>query len=113
MAACAIAIASSLVAFATTGARPYTRFRDKEIERANSETDLSDLFSESGAPQEPPPEAVESRNAIGFLPSGPGLSAISVVTVSVPAIGLFCVMWWVGRRRGRADTAAEATTDPD
>lgn len=94
---CATATVGSLVAFAATGAHPYTRFRDKELEKANSENDLSDLFSQTGTPQAPP-KAVESVNAIGFLPSGPGLASVSVATIAGPAIGLAGLTWWLGRR---------------
>jgi hypothetical protein len=98
---CVVAILGSLVAFLATGMHPYTRFRDQEIEAANAETGLSDLFADSG---EAPPEAVESKNAIGFLPSGPGLSSISVVSISGPAVVVIGAVWWLGRR-GKASGA--------
>lgn len=95
---CTAAAVGSLAAFAATGAHPYTRFRDKEVEKTNSQTDLSDLFAQSGTPQSPPPKAVESVNAIGLLPSGPGMASISVATIVGPAIGLAGLTWWLGRR---------------
>ena len=94
-----VVILGSVVAFFATGMHPYTRFRDKEIESANAETGLSDLFGEA------PPEAVESRNAIGFLPSGPGRASASVVTISAPAFVVIGVVWWLGRR-GHAGASA-------
>lgn len=99
VAVCGVVVIATLIAFASTGARAYTRFRSPEIEEANSQTDLSDLFAQTGAPQEQPPNAVESVNAVGFLPSGPGLASISVVTLAGPAVGLMLVMWWLGRRK--------------
>lgn len=79
------AIAGSLLAFFATGMHPYTRFRDRDLEQANAESSLSDLFNDAGAEVAPTPR-VESANAIGFLPSGPGLASLSVVTVSGPAL---------------------------
>jgi len=96
---CATATVGSLIAFAATGAHPYTRFRDKEIEAANTQTDLTDLFTESGTPHEAPPAAVDSVNAIGLLPSGPGMASISVATIAGPAFGVAGLAWWLGRRR--------------
>lgn len=95
---CLLAIAGSLVAFIATGMHPYTRFRDKQIEATNSETGLSDLFAET-AEQNVEPEAVESVNAIGLLPSGPGAASISVMTISGPAVVVIGLVWWFGRRR--------------
>lgn len=95
---CVVAIAGSLVAFLTTGMYPYTRFRDKEIETANTQTDLSDLFSDTGVDSTPPTK-VESVNAIGLLPSGLGMASISVVSISGPALVAIGLVWWLGRRQ--------------
>ncbi len=99
-----LAIAGSFIAFAATGMHPYTRFRDKDIEAVNAESDLSDLFAETGS--QPPPEQVESVNAIGFLPSGPGLASLSVVTVSGPALLVMGILFWHTRRTSRKVDAA-------
>lgn len=107
---CVLAIAASLVSFLATGMHPYTRFRDEEIEAANAETDLSDLFAETSTQAEPTPE-VESVNAIGLLPSGPGAASISVTTISGPAVVIIGLAWWLGRRTARkADHADEPVT---
>lgn len=106
----ALLIVGSLVAFLATGMHPYTRFRDKEIEQTNAESGLSDLFAETAETTADTP-MIESVNAIGFLPSGPGLASISVLTLSVPAvIAIAGVLWW-SRRKSKAtptnpDTAA-------
>lgn len=107
----ALLIMGSLIAFFATGMYPYTRFRDKEIEQANAESGLSDLFAETteattGTPQ------VESVNAIGFLPSGPGLASISVVTLSGPALVAIVGVLWLSRRKSKAASASveNATT---
>lgn len=110
MVLCTIAAAGSVVAYVATGAYPYTRFRDKELERVNSQTDLSDLFSAAGPSEARPPKAVESVNAIGLLPSGPGLAFFSVATIAGPAIGVMGVLSWLERRRGRRAHAGEAGT---
>jgi len=105
-----LVIVGSLIAFLATGMYPYTRFRDKEIEQANAESDLSDLFSDtSETPQESP--KIESVNAIGFLPSGPGLASLSVVTLSGPAVvAIVGVLWW-SRRRSRSDPGSAEPAD--
>jgi len=106
----ALLIVGSLVAFFATGMYPYTRFRDTEIEQANAESGLSDLFAETTeAPAETP--RVESVNAIGFLPSGPGLASISVLTLSGPAvIAIAGVLWWSRRKSKAGSGAAETAT---
>lgn len=109
---CATAAVGSFVAFAVTGAHPYTRFRDKEVEQTNSQTDLSDLFSQSGTTQAPPPKAVESVNAIGLLPSGPGLASISVATIAGPAVAAMGLVWWLGRRSCAGCAAGKCENSP-
>lgn len=99
--AAVLVIVGSLVAFLATGMYPYTRFRDKEIERANAESDLSDLFSDANEGVDKIAE-VESVNAIGFLPSGPGLASISVVTLSGPAVVAIIGVLWLSRRKSKA-----------
>lgn len=103
----ALLIVGSLAAFFATGSYPYTRFRDKEIEQQNAETDLSDLFADTtDEPVEAP--KVESVNAIGLLPSGPGLATLSVATLSGPALlAIVGVLWW-SRRQARAASARDA-----
>lgn len=110
--ACALAIVGSFIAFAATGMYPYTRFRDAEIEEANAQDDLSNLFAET---QDEPAEEkkIESVNAIGFLPSGPGKASVSVVTISAPALlAMIGVIWWSKRSQSRAN-AATADADPE
>jgi hypothetical protein len=104
----ALMILGSLVAFASTGMYPYTRFRDKEIEQANAERGLSDLFAETTGVQAESPK-VESVNAIGLLPSGPGLASISVATLSAPAaFAIAGVLWLTRRKASPASVPAEA-----
>jgi len=104
-------IAGSVIAFLATGMYPYTRFRDKKIEQTNAESDLSDLFADTGDETTAAPR-VESVNAIGLLPSGPGLAAISVVTVSVPAVlAVGCALLW-DRRRGGIDAVDPVRSEP-
>lgn len=96
-----VVILGSLISFLATGMYPYTRFRDSEIEQANAESGLADLFAETTeSPAETP--KVESVNAIGFLPSGPGLASVSVVTLSGPAVVAIAGVFWWGRRKGNA-----------
>lgn len=106
----ALLIVGSLIAFFATGMYPYTRFRDKEIETANAESGLSDLFAETtDAPAET--RKVDSVNAIGFLPSGPGPASISVVTLSVPAVvAIAGVLWWSRRQNKAASSGTEPAT---
>lgn len=105
-----LAIVGSGVAFVATGMYPYTRFRDSEIEAANAETDLADLFADTE--EQDAPAAVESVNAIGFLPSGPGAASISVVTVTGPAVVAIGLALWFGRRKasGKADAESGAVS---
>ncbi len=98
MGVCLLAILGSLIAYAATGMHAYTRFRDKQIEATNAETGLSDLFADA-AEQTDEPEAVESVNAIGLLPSGPGAASISVVSISGPAVVVIGLVWWLGKRK--------------
>lgn len=100
-----VVILGSLGAFLATGMYPYTRFRDHEIEQANAESDLSDLFAETSEESAEAPR-VESVNAIGFLPSGPGLASISVVTLSGPAALAIGVVTWLGRKKKGASCEA-------
>ncbi len=95
---CLLAVAGSLIAYAATGMHAYTRFRDAEIEATNAETGLADLFADAGDGAEEP-GAVESVNAIGLLPSGPGAASISVVTITGPAVAAIGFVWWSGRRK--------------
>lgn len=106
---CGLAIVGSFVAFAATGMYPYTRFRDAEIEEANAQEDLADLFADS---QDEPAEQkkIESVNAIGFLPSGPGKASVSVVTISAPAlIAMVGVIWWSRRTQAKGSEIAQNT----
>lgn len=103
-------IAGSVVAYLTTGMYPYTRFRDAQIERANQQTELTDLFGETGddasasdAPQ------IESVNAIGLLPSGAGMASLSVATLSGVGAVLITGAWWFTRR---AERTAPNTPNP-
>ncbi len=108
---CLVAIFGSLVAFVATGMRPYTRFRDEAIEQANAETDLSDLFSDTSDEAAEDAGVVESVNAIGLLPSGPGLASLSVATLSGPALVALGFLWWRGRR-ARAKVSATSESAP-
>lgn len=106
---CGLAIVGSFVAFAATGMYPYTRFRDAEIEEANAQEDLSNLFADS---QDEPAEQkkIESVNAIGFLPSGPGKASVSVVTISAPAlIAMVGVIWWSRRTQAKGSEITQNT----
>lgn len=95
-----VLILGSVIGWLLTGARGYTRFRDSEVESTNRQSELGDLFAEAGA--EPLPQ-VESSNAIGLLPSGPGLASISVLTVGgTGAVGLVAVIWYDRRLRKRS-----------
>jgi len=103
-------IVGSLVAFFATGMYPFTRFRDTEIEQANAESGPSDLFAETTESAAETPE-VESVNAIGFLPSGPGLASISVVTLAAPAIvAIVGVLWWSRRKSLAGPATSESAT---
>ena len=96
----ALMILGSLVGFLAGGMRPYTRIRDESLAQANMETGLSDLLAETGASDEAPPPAADNVNALGFLPSGPGLASLSVVTIGGPgAVAIVGVLWWNRRRR--------------
>ena len=106
----ALLIAGSLVAFFATGMYPYTRFRDTEIEQANAESGLSDLFAETTESPAGTPK-IESVNAIGLLPSGPGLASISVMTLSGPAVvAIAGVLWWSRRKSKARSDGAETDT---
>jgi hypothetical protein len=76
--------------------RPYTRFRDAEVEKVNQQDELGDLFAETGA--EALPE-VESTNSIGLLPSGPGRAGLSVVTIGGAGVVLLAATLWIDRRK--------------
>jgi len=99
---CTGAVAISLLEYALTGFHPFTRLRDKEIEAVNSETDLSNLFAHSGDTPASRPQSIESVNAIGLLPSGPGLASLSVATISGPALAIMGLAWWFGKAPGTA-----------
>lgn len=106
---CALAIVGSFVAFAATGMYPYTRFRDAEIEEANAEEDLSNLFADT-QDEQVEEKKIESVNAIGFLPSGPGKASVSVVTISAPALlAMIGVIWWSRRTQAKSPEIAQNT----
>lgn len=104
---CSAMVAGSLMAYFATGSYAFTRFEDPEITTTNESTDLADLFNDSGAELEPL-EEVESINAIGLLPSGPGKAAISVATLSGPAVVIAALTGWFGRKRNTQQPAESA-----
>lgn len=95
---CALAILGSLVAYAATGAYAFTRFRDKELEQANAQNELSGMFADTSDDQAEK-KRVESVNAIGLMPSGPGLASVSVATIAAPAFVVMVASWWWGRNK--------------
>lgn len=94
---CGAAMATAAFAYALTGFHAFTRWRDPEIEQANAQTHLTDLFAESGGEEASPPPSVQSVNAIGLLPSGPGWSSLSLVTIAGPALVLMGLAWRLGK----------------
>ena len=91
-----VLIIGSLIAWAATGMRGYTRFRDAEVEKTNQQSELGDLFAETGS--ETLPE-VESTNSIGLLPSGPGRAGLSVATLGGAGVVLLGATFWIDRRK--------------
>lgn len=97
---CGCFIVGPVIAWLATGTRGYTRFRDAAVEQTNQESGLGDLFAEAGAE---PLQQVESVNAIGLLPSGPGLASLSVATIGgAGVVGLGFVLWIDRRKRKKA-----------
>jgi len=105
IAALAALAAASIIAYLATGMYPFTRFEDPELAETNESQELSNLFGETGVTDDQP-ERVESVNAIGLLPSGPGLASISVATVTGPAAVGIAAVWWLGRRSDRRSRQA-------
>lgn len=100
---CGLLIVGPVIAWLATGSRGYTRFRDAAVEETNQQSELGDLFAEAGAKSL---EEVESVNAIGLLPSGPGMASLSVATVGgAGVVGLALVLWIDRRKRKKASTA--------
>jgi len=100
---CGLLILGPVVAWLATGTKGYTRFRDAAVEQTNQQSELGDLFAEAGAKTL---QEVESVNAIGLLPSGPGLASLSVATVGGAGIvGLGVVLWVDRRKRKKSSTA--------
>ena len=109
-----IAIVGSLIAYAATGAYPYSHSRDPEIEQANTQSGLSDLFGNADPADAPPPQAVKSVNAIGLFPSGPsGIESISVASISGPSLAVIVFMLWLGHREKKRAVAANPTAAPE
>lgn len=110
--------AASVIAYLATGMYPFTRFEDPELAQTNESSEISDLFGETGATDNAP-EQVESVNAIGLMPSGPGRASISVATVAGPAAAGIVLVWWLGsmtsrRARAGADApASQSETQPE
>jgi len=103
IALCGLLILGPVVAWLATGTKGYTRFRDAAVEQTNQQSELGDLFAEAGAKTL---QEVESVNAIGLLPSGPGLASLSVATVGGAGIvGLGVVLWVDRRKRKKSSTA--------
>jgi len=103
IALCGLFILGPVVAWLATGTKGYTRFRDAAVEQTNQQSELGDLFAEAGAKTL---QEVESVNAIGLLPSGPGLASLSVATVGGAGIvGLGVVLWVDRRKRKKSSTA--------
>lgn len=101
---CGLLILGPVVAWLATGTKGYTRFRDAAVEQTNQQSELGDLFAEAGAETL---REVESVNAIGLLPSGPGLASLSVATVGGAGVVGLGVVLWVDRRKRKNPTAAK------
>ena len=106
---CTLAVIGSIIAWLSTGGYWYTRFKDPEIQSAESRSGLSDVFAETGQ-EDAPLEQIENVNAIGLLPSGPGRATLSVAAISGPAILVAAGAWWVGRRGAKAMPPDEAAS---
>lgn len=84
---CGLIVIGSVVVCLATGAKPFTRHTDEEIVQANEPDDLDSVFADTGLDEEHGElENVETGFALGWLPSGPGIDALSVATISGPAI---------------------------
>lgn len=100
---CAASIAVAIGVSLATGSRPFTRFHDKEVANVSETDDLSGLFGETGlADQHGELESVDSRFALGWLPSGPGRASLSVMTIAGFAVVVGAVAVFLDVRRRKA-----------
>ena len=96
---CSAVIVASIALWALTGARMFTRFPDPELEQANAQDDLGDLFADTGLDdQHGEMEKVESEFTFGLLPAGPGKASLAVMSLVGPAI-VFAPAFVLIRRR--------------
>ena len=85
LAICGLVCAGSLVAYAATGARAYSRSPDPKLAQTNATNDLEDLFADEAEMEVQDAPRVQSAFAFGLLPGGPS-DPLSVATFVVPAI---------------------------
>lgn len=107
--ACGFAAALSVVTYSATGFAAFTRFPDPAVIETSQTDDLSSLFADTGLNDEAGEVgAVESRFALGLLPSGPGRASLSVATVvfGAGAVSLGTVL--LGRR-GKLSASSPST----
>ena len=103
----AVAVLVSVGAWAATGAKPFTRFENKENTEVNAQNELGDLFADT----EPEGDQVElgkidSGFAFGLLPAGPGKASLSVAAVAGVAVFVSAAAWFFDRKKkGAAQTA--------
>lgn len=92
--------AQSLLLCRATGWRPFTRYRSPEIEAVNADRGLESLFAATPLNESHGTlGSIENVFAFGWLPSGPGKDAVSVLTVGGPALLIGLLALWPARRR--------------
>lgn len=109
--------AASLAAvglYAGTGAEAFTRYPTAELEEANADDGLSDLFDDTGLNDELGElERVESRFTFGLLPSGPGADSLSVAAIVGPALAISGLAWFLQRKSTKAPGETSPATPTD
>jgi len=99
-------IALSLGAWITTGREGYTRWPDAKLDAADQPTsaEAHDLLDDIGlaTDEDPPPPTIESRFALGLMPSGADPKhVISVVSASTIGLAMVIAGAIFHRPRGR------------
>lgn len=101
LALCGVATVGSLIAYAATGTRAFSRSPDPELAQTNASDDLENLFSDETDLQAEPAPRVKSEFAFGLLPGGPE-DPLAVATFVGPAILVAAGAFYFERRSRRA-----------
>lgn len=112
LALCGVVTVGSLIAYAATGAKAFSRSPDPELAQTNTTSDLEDLFADEADMDVPDTPRVQSEFAFGLLPGGPK-DPLSVATFVGPAIVVAAGAFYLESRSRKASTNSSPDTPAD